>query len=96
MPKRRCRCVCRGSRPTRDPVGDKHLARLRQRQEHIVFGVRHRDDGAAVADAAGPAGDMGDVENRIAAVQGRRVGLFPYRVIRTQDQVGHTDVDPAM
>lgn len=73
-----------------------HLARLRQRQEHIVFGVRHRDDGAAVADAAGPAGDMGDVENRIAAVQGRRVGLFPYRVIRTQDQVGHTDVDPAM
>ncbi|CFS60211.1 Uncharacterised protein [Mycobacterium tuberculosis] len=39
---------------------------------------------------------MGDVENRIAAVQGRRVGLFPYRVIRTQDQVGHTDVDPAM
>ena len=73
-----------------------HLARLRQRQEHIVFGVCHRNDGAAVSDTAGPPSDLGDVENRVAALQGGRVGVFAHAVIRAQDQVGHADVEPAM
>ena len=73
-----------------------HLARPRHRQEHIVFGVGHRNDGAAVADTARPPGDLGDVEDRVAALQGGRVGGFAHAVVRAQDQVRHADVEPAM
>jgi len=49
-----------------------------------------------VADTAGPSGDLGDVENRVAALQRCWSGTFAHGVIRTQDQVGHTDIEPAM
>ena len=75
-------------------IGDP--PRLRHRQEDIVFGVWHRNDGAAVADTAGPPGDLGDVKHRVAALHGGRVGVFAHAVIRPQDQVGHSDVESAM
>src|SRR6476659_6564383 len=42
--------------------------RLRKRQEHVVLGVGDGRDGGAVAHTAGPAGDLGDVEDGVAAL----------------------------
>ena len=52
-------------------------ARFRQREEHVVLGVGDRHDRGAVADAAGPAGDLRDVEHGVAALD--RVGVLVIR-----------------
>jgi hypothetical protein len=76
------------------PVGE--LPRPRHGQEHIVLGVGHRNDGAAVTNAAGPAGNVFDVENRVAILQVDSVRRFDHAAIGTQDQIGHADIEAAM
>lgn len=61
-----------------------------------MFGVCHRNDRGAVADTARPPGNLGDVENRVAPLKSGRLGTFGHGVIRTQDQVGYTDVEAAI
>lgn len=48
--------------------GVGHRARFRQRQEHVVLGVGHRNHALPVAGAAGLPGDVGDVEHRVTAL----------------------------
>src|SRR3978361_1285115 len=74
----------------------RYLARLCPRQEHIVFGIHHRNDGAAVSDTAGPAGYLAYVEDRVTALQRGGSGGFGHGVIRAQNQVGYTDVESAI
>jgi len=61
-----------------------------------MFGVGDRDDRGAVADAAGPAGDLPYVEHSVAALDGVGVLGFGHAVIGAQNQVRHPHVQTAM
>ncbi len=62
-----------------------------------MLGVGDRRDGGVVAHTARPPGDLSDVEDGVPALH--RLGIvagFGHRVVRPQDQVGHTDIQPAV
>ena len=72
------------------------LARFRDGQEHVVLGVGDRYDGGPVADASGPAGDLLDVQHRVAALDDVGVCHLAHTAIGAQDQVGYADVEAAV
>ena len=61
-----------------------------------MLGVGDRGDGGVVADAPRPPGDLGDVEHGVAPLDQFGIGYLGDTVVGPQDQVGHTDVEPAV
>ena len=61
-----------------------------------MLGVFDRNAGGPVAQTAGPAGDVRDVEHRVAALQHVGLGALGDAVIGAQHQIGHPDVQTLM